>query len=366
MRITLLTPEPATTPSSAPVAIDVEVPVGVRLGDLREDLARITGHPGWVAPGARLAVDHVAVDDEHPCGQPPLLAGARLRIGRGARPDDDVAIDAHRHLAVVEGPDCGALRAVDGTLVVGRSGPATPGTPGTPARQRPPALPGARRLALRDRAMSERHVELVLRRGEVAVRDAGSTNGTRLVRHRRSRRSARWNRRSRAVHRRWVRVRPGDRLHVGASILEIRRSVTEPGPAQPRPEPSAGAGPGLGSTVLTWLAPAAGTVALAAATGNRILLVCVLIAPAVALGQVVAERRRKARARSGTHPDGHRSGPPDHDTAAGWSAGAAADPSSLVDSIHPADLATAALIALRHGPARPGSEPDGAVDGPGK
>ena len=365
VRITLLTPEPATTPSSAPVAIDVEVPVGVRLGDLREDLARITGHPGWNTPGARLAVDHVAVDDEHPCGQPPLLAGARLRIGRGARPADDVAIDAHRHLAVVEGPDCGALRAVDGTLVVGRSGPATPGTPGAPARQRPPALPGARRLALRDRAMSERHVELVLRRGEVAVRDAGSTNGTRLVRRRRSRRSARWNRRSRAVHRRWVRVRPGDRLHLGTSVLEIRRAVTEQGPAQPRTAPPAGPGPGLGSNALTWLAPAAGTVALAAATGNRILLVCMLIAPAVALGQVVAERRREARASSGAHPDGQRGGPPDDDTAAGWSVGVADDTPCLVDSIHPADLATAALVGLRRGPVRPGPEPDRAGDGPG-
>ncbi|HEX7806179.1 MAG TPA: hypothetical protein VF413_08445, partial [Cellulomonas sp.] len=82
MRITLLTPESATT-TAALVATDVEVPPDARLGDLREDFARITGHQGWTTPGARLAVDHVAVDDEHPCGQPPLLAGALLRIGRG-------------------------------------------------------------------------------------------------------------------------------------------------------------------------------------------------------------------------------------------------------------------------------------------
>jgi hypothetical protein len=278
VRITLLTPEPATAPSTADgpalVATDVEVPVGARLGDLREHLARITGHPGWTAPGTRLAVDHIAVDDEHPCGQPPLLAGARLRIGRGARPADDVAIDAHRHLAVVEGPDCGALRAVDGTLVVGRS---APGTSGTPALPRTPALTGVHRLALRDRSMSERHIELMLRRGEVAVRDAGSTNGTRLVRHGRARRF-RWSRRSRALRRRWVRVRPGDHLHLGASVLEIRRALIDAGPPQPRPAPPTG--PGLGSAALTWLAPAAGTAALAAATGNRILLVSVLIAPA--------------------------------------------------------------------------------------
>jgi S-DNA-T family DNA segregation ATPase FtsK/SpoIIIE len=363
VRITLLTPEPATTPSTADgpalVATDVEVPVGARLGDLREHLARITGHPGWLAPGTRLAVDHIAVDDEHPCGQPPLLAGARLRIGRGARPADDVAIDAHRHLAVVEGPDCGALRAVDGTLVVGRS---APGTSGTPALPRTPALTGVHRLALRDRSMSERHIELMLRRGEVAVRDAGSTNGTRLVRHGRARRF-RWSRRSRALRRRWVRVRPGDHLHLGASVLEIRRALIDAGPPQPRPAPPTG--PRLGSAALTWLAPAAGTAALAAATGNRILLVSVLIAPAVALGQVVAERRREVRATSSAPSDPQRGGPPDVGTATGRSVGSAADAPCLVDEIAPADLATAALVGLRRGPARPGPGPDGAGDGPG-
>ena len=59
MRITLLTPESATT-TAALVATDVEVPPDARLGDLREDFARITGHQGWTTPGARLAVDHVA------------------------------------------------------------------------------------------------------------------------------------------------------------------------------------------------------------------------------------------------------------------------------------------------------------------
>ena len=46
MRITLLTPESATT-TAALVATDVEVPPDARLGDLREDFARITGHQIW-------------------------------------------------------------------------------------------------------------------------------------------------------------------------------------------------------------------------------------------------------------------------------------------------------------------------------
>ena len=370
MRITLLTPGQATT-TDALVATDVEVPSGARLGDLREDLARITGHRGWTTPGARLAVDHIAVDDEHPCGQPPLLAGARLRIGRGARPADDDAIDARRHLAVVEGPDCGALRAVEGSLVVGRSAATRSGTSARrTAALRPPARPGGRRLDLRDQSMSERHVELTLRRGEVAVRDVGSTNGTRLMRHHGSRRAAPWDRRGRAVHRRWVRVRLGDRLHLGASVLEIRGPVTDAGPARPRPESPAGSGSGSGSTALTWLAPAAGTVALAAATGNRVLLVCVLIAPAIALGQVALERRRAPRAGSAAHRDGRGGGTSaQHATAAG-SLGVTFDAPCLVDSIHPADLATAALVRLRRGTVRADRDPDGSrarsADGPGQ
>ncbi|HEX5332630.1 MAG TPA: FtsK/SpoIIIE domain-containing protein [Cellulomonas sp.] len=365
MRITLLTPESATT-TSALVATDVAVPPGARLGDLREDFARITGHPGWTTPGARLAVDHVAVDDEHPCGQPPLLAGARLQVGRGTRPADDAAIDAFRHIAVVEGADCGALRAVDETLVVGRFAPAT----SVRSPRSAPAVASERRLDLRDPSMSERHVELALRRGEVAVRDVGSTNGTRLLRRRSARRSARGVRHGRVVHRRWVRAHPGDRVRLGASVLEIRGPVTEPGPAEPRTEPPAGPRPGLGSTVLTWVAPAAGTVALAAATGNRILLGCVLIAPAIALGQVVVERRRTPRDGRAAHPDGQRGAVSSEHAGAGWAAGLASGTPCLVDSIHPADLATATLVRLRHGPLPAGRDParlePGSDGGPGQ
>ncbi|MGV8978052.1 MAG: FtsK/SpoIIIE domain-containing protein [Cellulomonas sp.] len=352
MRITLLTPGQSTT-TDALVATDVEVVSGTRLGDLREDLARITGHLGWMTPGVRLAVDHIPVDDEHPCGQPPLLAGARLRIGRGTRPADDDAIDARRHLAVVEGPDCGSLRAVVGSLVVGRGPVATsPAADRCTAAPRPPTPPGSRRLDLRDRSMSARHVELTLRRGEVAVRDAGSTNGTRLMRRRGARPPGPWHRHGRAIHHRWIRVRPGDRLHLGASTLEIRGPVTDGPPAQPPPNTSVGSGPGVGSTALTWLAPAAGTVALAAATGNRVLLACVLIAPAIALGQAAVERRRKARAGGAALPDGRRGGAPDRRAAAGGSDGAKFDDRCLLDSIHPAELATASLVRLRRGTLR--------------
>lgn len=342
MRITLLTPEPSTTPRAF-VATDVEVAAGARLGDLRANLARITGHRGWAASGARLAVDDIAVDDEHPCGQPPLLAGARLRIGRGPRSPDDDALDARRHLAVVEGPDCGALLAVAGTLLVGRWAPEPP--PGS-RRSALGAAEDDRHLALRDPSMSERHVELTLRRGEVAVRDVGSMNGTRLVPRRVSRRSARSGRRGRALHRRWVRARPGDRLLLGASVLEIRGPVPDAGPSEGPTERPAPPGLGLGATALTWLAPAAGTVALAAATGNRILLACVLIAPAIALGQVIVERRRLPRSGRAARP------------GAAGPVGLTSGTPPLGVSTSPADLATATLLRLRNGTVRAGCGAD--------
>ncbi|HEX7805913.1 MAG TPA: FtsK/SpoIIIE domain-containing protein, partial [Cellulomonas sp.] len=104
-----------------------------------------------------------------------------------------------------------------------------------------------------------------------------------------------------------------------------------------------------GTTLLTWVAPAAGTVALAAATGSRVLLVCVLIAPAIALGQVVVERRRIPRAGRDAHPESQRGRMSSEHAVARWAALAASDAPCLVDSIHPADLATATLVRLRHG-----------------
>lgn len=353
VRITLLTPDPSGSPrTGGMLATDVEVTVGARLGDLRRELARLTGHPGWLEADRRLAVGHIPVDDEQPCGQPPLLAGSQLSIGRCARPADECAIDAHRHVAVVEGPDCGELRAVERTLAVGRH------VPGTAALDW---------LALRDPTMSVRHAELAMRRGEVVVRDTGSRNGTTLVRSGspRSLRPPRpagpnrvaptgehRGRRERAVRGRWVRVRPGDRLRLGASVLEVRGAAPDDGPAPAAPPRATG--PGLGSTTLTWLVPAASSAALAVSTGNRILVVCMLLAPAAVLAQGVAQHRRAAHATpaSGRGDDVGRG-----DAAHGVPRAPRSLDQGVADELAPADLVTATLAALREGSRAAGGDP---------
>ena len=106
MRITLLTPESATT-TAALVATDVEVPPDARLGDLREDFARITGHQGWTTPGARLAVDHVADLYEHgPAAGPVPIRILDSSSDREIAPDREVAVK----VADGDDPRCLGLR----------------------------------------------------------------------------------------------------------------------------------------------------------------------------------------------------------------------------------------------------------------
>ena len=105
--------------------LDLEVPAGGRLGDLRAPLAATSGWPELADPSIALAVDAVVVDDDQLTGQVPLLAGATLRVGRGTVPADRAALDAHWHVAVLSGPDCGALRGIGAPgsrdrVVVGR------------------------------------------------------------------------------------------------------------------------------------------------------------------------------------------------------------------------------------------------------
>jgi len=262
----------------------VEVDAGARLGDLRAHLAKVTGHLGW-AGSERLAVGARPLDDAHPCGTSPLVAGAVLRLGRGPRSQDEAALRASVHLAVVAGPDCGGLLAVTPGTVVGRRGS--------------DELPGAAgALLLADPLMSSRHLELRPHHRGARARDLGSSNGTTLRRARRSLpRLARADGRLRvrrggagALRGRWTALRPGDQIVTGASVLELRSTARE---QQGRPAGTSPAGP----SAWTWATPAAGSVALAIATGHRALLLVALIGPLLGMGQVLAERRRRARGR---------------------------------------------------------------------
>lgn len=319
------------TTRSAP-ATEVDVEPGVRARDVRTGLSRLTGDPRWSAPGARLAAGPRALDDEHPCGTYPLLAGAELRLSRGPTPPDETALLAPFHLAVVAGPDCGALVGLGAELVVGR-GPDGPG-----------------RLRVADPTLSRDHVRLHARRGHVLARDLRTSNGTVLARADRRgapsahvpgqdrTRTARPARRVRRLGARAVRLRTGDRLHVGSTVLELR------GPRRRRStRPDAGtehAGTGPGAWL--WLGSAAGSAALAVTTGNPVLLVGALLGPVLMLAHAGRARVRRSRR---TRAAEHGSGPGGSPHARPAAAGTPPPPSGDDAPLTPADLATATVRA---------------------
>ena len=325
MRLTL-----AGAPGSPDV--DLVVPDDARLGDLRARLAAATGRPELAERSTVLAVDETILDDDQLTGQVPLLAGTVLRVGAGPADLARAALRAPWHLAVVAGPDCGALVAV-GAVVVGRG----------------------EGLAIDDVGISRRHLALSLGRSGPLARDLGSSNGTVLLRAGRGRgrnQPPRARRLGRGrgiglglglglgrvlgrVRGRAVRLRAGDRLAIGATVLEVRR-----GGFDRRDHAPTGAAGVDGTAVATgadrrpagqrapalatWFGPAAGSLVLAMSTGNRLLLAFALVGPAVALWPAL-------RARTGG-PRVPR-------------AGAGPSPADELVAVSPADLATDVLRA---------------------
>ncbi|MBC7550362.1 MAG: FHA domain-containing protein, partial [Cellulomonas sp.] len=267
--------------------VDLDVPDDARLGDLRPQLAAVTGRADLADDAVVLAVDGAVLDADQLTGQVPLLAGAVVRVGAGPVDRDRSALRAAWHVAVVSGPDCGALCALDRTIVVGRAGD----------------------LTIDDLGVSRRHVELSVGRSGPRARDLGSSNGT-------ARSTARRRRRSRTDGGRrlgpipllrGVRLRAGDRLTLGTTVLELRRG----GPAARVQARSTGAGgvarpgrpAGAGMSPALWLGPAIGSLVLALSTGNRILLVLALLGPAVVAWPWL--RDRATRRRDAGQPPAH-------------------------------------------------------------
>jgi len=290
---------------------DLEVTEGATLGECRADLARLTGTP----PTTPLGVAGVLLTEDQVAGVPPWVAGARIESEPGRVAPTSRAADRPRgrrnragpparswHLAVVDGPDAGAIGIPgdDGAVRVGRGGPARPG-----------------HLPLHDPSVSRRHVVVRTRGGRWVASDVGSANGTR-VRH---------------GHRRLLRRGPlhaGDRLVVGASTLELRApgrsrrllkgETPDPstGPAGHSPGDSAGTSPseagrtgpsvpsGPSVPVLTWLLPMGMSAVLAVMTRNPVYLLFALTGPAGAAVPALVQRsrtRHRASARPGLGPD---------------------------------------------------------------
>ena len=288
---------------------DLEVTEGVTLGECRADLARLTGTP----PTTPLGIAGVLLTEDQVAGVPPWVAGARIESEPGRVAPTSRAADRPRggcdragpparswHLAVVDGPDAGAIGVPgdDGAVRVGRGGPARPG-----------------HLPLHDPSVSRQHVVVRTRGGRWVASDVGSANGT-SVRHRHRRR-------------RLLRgpLHAGDRLVVGASTLELRA----PGRSRRRlrgetPDPATGPpghGPGgpagtspseAGRTtssvpsvpVLTWLLPMGMSAVLAVMTRNPVYLLFALTGPAGAAVPALVQRsrtRHRASAGPGLGPD---------------------------------------------------------------
>ncbi|MBO1750978.1 FHA domain-containing protein [Actinotalea sp. BY-33] len=280
-------------------SVDLEVPRGLSLHDARHAAARLTGDPrvtaqAWWVEGRRLDEDHVA-------GVVPWVHGAQVDLGV---PGPDPVVLAHRagwHLAVVDGPGAGEL-GVPGQgarLAVGRG-----------LHER--TVPG--RLGLDDTGVSREHA-LVRRRGRRrprwTVQDLGSANGTLLRRA--------GGRRERTVGRRPARVRPGDDVVVGESVLRLRSARSVPERAPGGSVPRGGTGRALGSgqdtgpgdlghrsprpvSTASWLVPALTSIALAAAMRNPVFLLLGLVGPLTVLLPTTLHRVSRRRRPAGTSP----------------------------------------------------------------
>ena len=173
-------------------------------------------------PASRAAGDAAPVLSTIPTSPAALTRPSARTVTEPVAPGQDgpLSVDALRHpvhLAVVAGADAGACLPVTATPVsVGRA--TAPGTrAGSSAHTRPEHAP------LDDPLLSRRHLEVRAAAGGAVVRDAGSTNGSRVCVPRRPGRDGRprW-RRARRLGRRRQFVPFGARIHAGGTVLEVR------------------------------------------------------------------------------------------------------------------------------------------------
>lgn len=244
---------------------DIEVPDGVTLGQVRTGLEPLVGPD---AARALFTTGGAPLSDDQVCGVPPLAPGAHLHVGPGAPDPVGAAARSSWHVAVVEGVDAGAVVAPgrDGRVRVGRAGD------------------GLGRLVLTDPAVADEHAAITARpgrrRSRWTVTDGAAACGTWLPGRRVPRVRGR------------RRVRPGDRLRVGGSVLELR-CAAPPGPMPPD------ASPPTGPTLMA-AAPALTSVVLAVVSRNPLYLVFGLTGAAAAVPVLLRRRRR----RPVTDPDG--------------------------------------------------------------
>lgn len=293
----------AASADGVPVTIhpgqDVRLRAGVPLGALRDALATVTGRAEL--RDARIHAGDHPLDDDHVVGQAPLVAGALLRVTRGAPDPASHALGALLHVAHLTGPDAGFVEPVVATTATRAGGP---------------DMRGVDVRGVDVRARARRHGEV-----QVRFRPRRSCRVTVVDREGRSRRVG-WVR-----LRRWVSWKPGTTLEVVAadgrvtSRTELRRrprlvDVTFSALTRSLVDEAAGRGPSpaaatrsLALTLSTALLPALASVALAVALRNPLFALLAVVGPLLLLGQGISARRRERA--TGPHvPASELLGPP--------------------------------------------------------
>ena len=167
-------------------AIDLEVRAGTSAGEVLAEFGRADAWCGTTN-----------LNDAHPAGRWPLVAGARL----SAHPRPEYGTDVGLHLAAIAGPDAGVIIPIDGSVTIGS---------GTAFR------------AIRDAAMDAAHASIsASTTSSVRVRDLGTVNGTGTWSLRRGTLVWRGRRRS-------ATVRIGDVIAAGLTLFELRMGCQAP------------------------------------------------------------------------------------------------------------------------------------------
>lgn len=250
--------------------VEVDCPAGTTLGALWPHLRAPWNDPALLT-SARVGCTPLEADTL--VGRWPLLAGAVLQVGPGQPP---APAPGTPDLVVVAGPAAGLrLPLRPGRQLVGRQAD----------------------LRVPDPRLSRVHLEVETGSGSVRVRDAGSTNGSRVGQH--------------PLTGRPVPVRAGQHLVAGHSLLEIRVPVPPPPPAgeqgriaitpaarqlpapararlqvPPRPRPA----PTARFPLIAVLVPLLAAGVLAAVLGSPLFLLFGLLSPVMLVSNLVSDR----------------------------------------------------------------------------
>lgn len=185
---------------------------------------------------------------EHPAGTHPLIHGARL----AACAADETVIPRGPYVAVVAGPDSGAVVPLNAQRTWGREGTD---------------------VVVDDPAMSRLHASIAPHAMGAHIRDARSTNGWQL-----------WDRDSRV---RGAVLSMARTARLGDTWIAVRHVPAPPDNSEARKTPS-----GRGQ-VTAMVGAGASSLVLAAVTGRWYLALFAMVLPAVALGPALAARLRR-------------------------------------------------------------------------